>query len=178
MSLKQLDIPALLNTSANDLIRDFFAPMLAASTKYDRGVGYFSSGWLRVSAKGMVTFAENGGRARWITSPILAEEDWAALKMGEAARTDECLYRSLRQNLASLIETLEQETLSALAWMIADSVIDFRLAVPQDKLEQGNFHDKFGIFTDADGNSVSFNGSYNDSIQGLRNYESIKMLRI
>ena len=33
----------------------------------------------------------------------------------------------------------------------------------------------FGLFTDAEGHRVSFNGSYNDSIQGTRNYESIKI---
>ncbi|RLC70297.1 MAG: DNA phosphorothioation system restriction enzyme, partial [Chloroflexi bacterium] len=70
---------------------------------------------------------------------------------------------------------MEQETLSALAWLVADGILDFRLALPRNKLERGDFHDKFGIFTDADGNQVSFNGSYNDSIQGTRNYESIKI---
>lgn len=58
---------------------------------------------------------------------------------------------------------------------MADGILDFRLALPRNKLEQGDFHDKFGIFTDAEGNQVSFNGSYNDSIQGTRNYESIKI---
>ena len=59
--------------------------------------------------------------------------------------------------------------------MVADGVLEFRLAVPREKLNGGEFHDKFGIFTDAEGNRVSFNGSYNDSIQGLRNYESIRV---
>ena len=59
--------------------------------------------------------------------------------------------------------------------MVADGVLDFKIAVPRAKLDRGDFHDKFGIFTDADGNQVSFNGSYNDSIQGTRNYESVKV---
>jgi len=58
--------------------------------------------------------------------------------------------------------------------MVADRVLDFRFALPRGKLD-GDFHDKFGVFTDSEGNRVSFNGSYNDSIQGLRNYESIKV---
>ena len=78
-SIKDLDIPIILNTSKNDLIEDFFKPLLSNSIIYDRGVGYFSSGWLRVNAIGMSTFAENGGHARWITSPILDERDWEAL---------------------------------------------------------------------------------------------------
>jgi len=62
-----------------------------------------------------------------------------------------------------------------LRWLIADGILDFRLALPRNKLEAGNFHDKFGIFSDEEGDQVSFNGSYNDSIQGTRNYESIKI---
>ena len=59
--------------------------------------------------------------------------------------------------------------------MVADEIISFKLALPYEKLRQGDFHDKFGVFTNAQGNQVSFNGSYNDSIQGTRNYESIKI---
>ena len=47
---------------------------------YERGVGFFSAGWLRVAAEGMAAFAHNSGRARRVTSPILSEEDWQALR--------------------------------------------------------------------------------------------------
>jgi hypothetical protein len=142
---------------------------------YDRAVGYFSSGWLRANAKGMLEFATNGGKGRWITSPILAEEDWEALQSGDAARRDPVLRRTLERNISDLAETLEKDTMSALAWMVADGVLDFKLALPRNKLERGDFHDKFGVLTDAEGDQVSFNGSYNDSVQGTRNYESIKI---
>jgi len=56
--------PKTLDTSSSDLIEDFFVPLLAHATRYDRGVGFFSSGWLRLTATGMVKFAANGGRAR------------------------------------------------------------------------------------------------------------------
>lgn len=142
---------------------------------YDRAVGYFSSGWLRDNAEGMLQFAANGGRGRWVTSPILAEADWDALQSGDAARRDPALRKALADNITNLAETLEKNTISALAWMVADGILDFRLALPRNKLEQGDFHDKFGVLTDAEGEQVSFNGSYNDSIQGSRNYESIKI---
>jgi superfamily II DNA or RNA helicase len=123
----------------------------------------------------MVDFAANGGRARWITSPILNETDWEYLQKGEEARENEMLREVLEQNIDDLATALETDTLSALAWMVADGILTFRLALPHAKLDQGEFHDKFGVFKDADGNRVSFNGSYNDSIKGLRNYESIKI---
>lgn len=173
--LTSLFLPPVLDTSSGDIIQDFFNPALMCSVSYDRGVGFFSAAWLRIAAKGMSAFAANKGRARWVTSPILSESDWEALQKGDAARQDEILKAALDVNLDALEKSLEQETLSALAWMVADGVLDFKLALPRNKLDQGEFHDKFGIFTDAEGNQVSFNGSYNDSIQGTRNYESIKI---
>ncbi len=177
MSLRTLELPLLLNTSDHDLFRDFFVPALTHAFRYDRGVGYFASGWLRLAAQGMVRFAAQGGRARWVTSPILNQQDWEALLAGDEARLDPELHEVLRRNVLDLERTLEEDTLSALAWMIADGVLSFKLALPRGKLDDGDFHDKFGVFTDLEGDQVSFNGSYNDSIQGTRNYESIKVFK-
>ncbi len=175
MSLLNLAVSHVLDTSSNDLIVDFFVPALAQSVRYDRGVGYFSSGWLRLTAQGMVGFARGCGRARWITSPILSTNDWEALNLGDSARSDPVLHAAISGNIQDLQKTLEQETLSALAWMVADEILTFKLALPTKKLAGGDFHDKFGIFTDKEGNQLSFNGSYNESVQGTRNYESIKI---
>ncbi len=167
--------PPVLDTSSNDIIKDFFDPALSVSVRYDRGVGFFSAAWLRLAALGMTTFAANGGYARWVTSPILGEDDWNALLEGSEARTDETLRLAMEVSIQDLRRSLQKETLSALAWLVADGILDFKLALPRNKLDQGEFHDKFGIFTDSEGNQVSFNGSYNDSVQGTRNYESIKI---
>lgn len=175
MMLKSTNFPISIDTSSVDVIAEFFVPALAASTKYDRGVGYFSAGWLRLTSQGMIVFAGNGGHARWVTSPILDEDDWIALQQGIAARHDAVIRAALQRNIDELAQSLEQDTLSALAWMVADEILDFRLALPRNKLQGGEFHDKFGIFTDADGNRVSFNGSYNESVQGTRNYESLRV---
>jgi len=123
----------------------------------------------------MIRFAANGGHARWVTSPILSQEDWDALREGEAARESVVLRRALERNILDLEMALKRDTLSALAWMVADEILDFRLALPRNKLAGGEFHDKFGVFEDDGGNRISFNGSYNESEQGTRNYESIKI---
>jgi len=173
--LRSVTLKTSYNTSRDDLILDFFVPLLTQSKTYDRGVGYFSSGWLKITAKGMVQFAANGGRARWVTSPILNQQDWDALMLGSNARSNLLLHDALAQNIDELQQSLENDTLSALAWMVADEILDFRLALPRNKLTGGDFHDKFGLFGDANGDKVAFNGSYNESIKGTRNYESIKV---
>lgn len=171
-----LSIPSIINTSDNDLVKDFFVPILQNAQKYDRGVGYFSSGWLKINSSGLVQFAENGGKARWVTSPILSKDDWEALRLGDDAKWDGILRDALSKNITNLEKSLEKDTLSALAWLVADDILEFKLAVLKGKLD-GEFHDKFGIFHDCEGNQISFSGSYNESIQGTKNYESFKIFK-
>lgn len=52
-SLTNIIFPPILDTSSGDIIRDFFNPALAASVRYDRGVGFFSASWLRLATKGI-----------------------------------------------------------------------------------------------------------------------------
>ncbi|MEA3339866.1 MAG: hypothetical protein U9R15_07860, partial [Chloroflexota bacterium] len=72
---RKLDLKHTYNTGNYDLAREFFIPLLSYAASYDRGVGYFSSGWLRVNARGLAELAMRGGRARWITSPLLSPQD-------------------------------------------------------------------------------------------------------
>lgn len=174
-TFKSLLLLPTMDTSSHDLVGEFFEPLLARAVSYDRGVGFFSSSWLRMNARGMVAFARNGGRARWITSPVLDSSDWEALQLGDDARHDKVIRQALERAIGDLAVTIDQDVRTALAWMVADEVITFKLALPRNKLDHGDFHDKFGIFTDDEGNQISFNGSYNDSMQGIRNYESIKI---
>lgn len=176
MSLNKLSIPHILNTSEHNFSKDFYTPCLRESVEYSRGVGYFTSGWLRANLPGMSAFAETGGYARFITSPILEEKDWDAISRGYEARYSRELEQSIRRDFEEIADDLGDSLSVLLSWLVYDGVIDFRFAVPHRDLA-GDFHDKFGIFRDLMGNSVSFNGSYNDSAKGLRNYESIKVFR-
>jgi len=177
MLLKDLSLPPIIDTSTADMALEFYVPALSASVHYDRGVGFFSSGWLKMVAQGLIGFAANGGRGRLITSPILDAHDWEALQLGDAAKTDPLLRTALLRHIDELSVQLERDTLSALAWMVADEVLTFKLALPQNKLAGGDFHDKFGIYTDVEGNQVSFNGSPNESAKGFQNYESNKIFK-
>ncbi|MCG8353740.1 MAG: hypothetical protein MI924_38740 [Chloroflexales bacterium] len=106
-TFSSLTLPAIMDTSSHDLVGGFFVPLLLCAVRYDRGVGFFSSSWLRINAQGMVAFAGNGGRARWVTSPILAVDDWEALQLGDAARDDAVLRQALERSIiVDLVESL------------------------------------------------------------------------
>lgn len=162
------------NTSNHDLADDFFIPLLSQAIAYDRGVGYFSSGWLKVNARGLAELAMRGGRCRWVTSPLLSQEDLESFAKITHLEDSPKHINDLLRTVAELKTALEKDTLNTMAWMVADGLLEFRFAIPTGELT-GDFHDKFGILRDEYGQRVSFLGSYNDTVKGLRNYESIRV---
>lgn len=171
-TFKDLDLPRVLNTSKTDFVSEFYEPLLSRSVEYKRGVGYFTSNWMESAARGIAELADNGGTAKWITSPKLTEVDWEAIKKGDEARSDNILRENLEEAINDLRYDLEYDTKNAIAWMIADGLLEIKFAIPTESLSGGDFHDKFGVFNDGDGNRVGFHGSQNDSEQALRNYEA------
>ncbi|WP_122893891.1 DEAD/DEAH box helicase family protein [Arcobacter peruensis] len=158
------------NTSKDDIINDFYTKCFPNCIEYKRGVGYFTSGWIERNSISFAQVIQNGAKIKYITSPILDENDIKALK-GEYRKD---FIDSLVLNCFSdLEENLLKNTREMLGWMINDGIIEFKFAVPKKDLVGGEFHDKFGIFIDEERNIISFSGSMNDSIKANSNYESI-----
>ena len=67
-SLRDHGFPESFDTSESDVVYHLYLPAMRAAVRYDRGVGYFTSGWLTCVAEGLAALAENGGRMRLITS--------------------------------------------------------------------------------------------------------------
>jgi len=170
-------IKACLNTSEDDLVAELYSPCLRWAERFDRGVGYFTSGWISNNLCGLSDFAMRGGKIRLITSPIMSNNDLDAII---AAKDNKEAFKLLEQALLHNVEQLqmemEKDIYNTFAWMVHDEIIDIKFALPCHKLDNGNFHDKFGIFYCGQ-DSISFSGSINDSIQGLNNYESIKVFK-
>ncbi len=173
-TLRSLSTEPFYGTSTHRLLEAFHVPALSNSIAYDRGVGFFTSNWLRLAATGLAALATNGGKARILASPKLDRADCAALTQGADARDNPILHAALQGAIDDLAAELGRDTLAALAWMVADGLLDFRIAIPTGELD-GDFHDKFGIFHDGEGNAVAFHGSPNDSERAFRNYESISV---
>lgn len=75
-----------------------------------------------------------------------------------------------------LEKEMKSDILNAFSWMLFDGIIEMKFAIPYKKLEEGDFHDKFGVFYN-DKEALSFSGSINDSKHGFQNYESIKVFK-
>ena len=175
--LTDIDLLPVYDSSEHNLVRDLIVPLLEHSVTYMRGVGFFTSGWLRVAAQGLVSLAERGGHATYVVSPILDQEDWEALQRGEKAKEDDLLMRSLKRNIEELAVSLERDTRDALAWLVADGLLAFRLAVPRASGAAGDYHDKVGVFMDQRGDAVAIHGSFNDTLGGTLNGEAFSVFR-
>ena len=105
------------NTGSYDLASEFFIPLLSRSISYDRGVGYFSSGWLRVNARGLSQLAMRGGRARWVISPQLSQEDIDTFRRIADLHESPKHVQELMQTVDELRTALEHDTRNTVAWM-------------------------------------------------------------
>jgi hypothetical protein len=175
--LTQLNLKAVYDSSECDIASDLIVPLLKKSIRYDRGVGFFSSNWLRLVSKGLVDFADNSGIARLVMSPIISENDWKAIKKGDEAKKDVILYQLLMDSIKNLKQELEEHPLNALSWLIADGLVTIKFAIPKGRLDGGDFHDKFAIFEDVEGNKVAIHGSFNDTMHASLNGESFSVFK-
>src|SRR5690625_3466432 len=97
--------PKTIVTPRDDPTILLFEPALSLATEYKRAVGYFTSAWIARNAAGLARLAANGGKARWITSPHLAEEDWEALLAG-AVDENERIERAVLTTVDELQRSL------------------------------------------------------------------------
>jgi len=153
----------------DNIVSDFYIPLLSRAKAYDRAVGFFSSSILVELSRGLINLVNNGGKMRLITSPKLQEKDIEAIKNGYDKRSiiNEAIMREWKEPR----NIIEAERLNFLSHLITDGYLDIKVAF---KKPFGLYHEKIGILTDADGNSVAFSGSLNESEQAVSlNFESI-----
>lgn len=158
------------NSPPDDLIKDFYRPALCRSVRYDRAVGFFSSSLLAAIAPALDQFVSNDGQMRLITSPAnLSDEELQAMGKGEEFREklEEDLQTAIRQSIPNAVQI---DRLKLLTWMVANSRLEIRIALREHADCYSLFHEKIGVFTDVDGNWMSFSGSPNETIGGARRH--------
>lgn len=160
------------NTSEDDLVNEFYLPCLKWADGFERGVGYFTTGWIEHNAEGMAEFVSHGGKAKWITSPIVDARDLEIIEKINDIKREEYIEKLVDLGIEKLKYEMEENTRNLFAWMIYDEVLEMRFAVPIKRLEDGDFHDKFGNFYNGE-KVISYVGSINDSKKGFSNYEGI-----
>ena len=173
MSFKGVEIEDEYRSLQDDIVQQFYQPLLKEAIKYQRAVGFFSSSALIEISKGISGLVKNGGRIELIASPKLAEEDVEAIEKGFKLKS-EVIEKSLIRSLEEPKTKKEQDRLNLLINLIACDVLEIKIAILEKDNEIGMFHEKMGLLYDSDDNIVAFTGSMNESTTAfMHNYESI-----
>ena len=178
MSLRDIPVKNEYRSLIDNVVQDFYIPLLKEAATYKRAVGFFSSSSLVELTKGIASIAERGGKIQIVASPYLSEEDIDAIKKGYSVRNQIIENALMRQISAAPVDYYTSERLNLLANLIADEILDIRIAYTEDNHGIGMYHEKMGLIEDDQGNVVAFSGSMNESATAMSiNYETIDVYR-
>jgi len=178
MSLRDINIKEEYRSLIDNVVQDFYIPLLERAKIYKRAVGFFSSSSLVELTKGIAAMAKQGGKIQIVASPYLSDEDIEAIRKGYSEREKVIERAVLRQITGETVDYFSMQRLNLLACLIADGILDIRIAYTEGKNGIGMYHEKMGVIEDAKGNAVAFSGSMNESATAMSiNYESIDVFR-
>lgn len=173
MSLRDIPLKTEYRSLLDNVISEFYTPVLTQSVMYKRAVGFFSSSALIDLSAGIIGLIRNGGKIQMIASPRLSQEDIAAINDG-LRRRDEVIEQALSRELFDPNGAFEEARLNLLSNLIASGRLEIKIAFLEKDNIVGMFHEKVGLMYDAEDNIVAFAGSMNESSNAFSvNYESI-----
>lgn len=159
-------------TYKNNIVKEFYTPVLQEAVLYQRSVGFFSSTALIELTKGIAGIVKNGGKIQFIVSPYLSQEDVNAIQKGYEKK--KVIEQALLREFKEPENYFQEERLNLLAYLIEDGHLEIKVAFTPPNRSTGMYHEKVGILTDKFGDKIVFTGSLNETINAFyNNYESI-----
>ena len=179
MLLKALPIKPEYRSLRENVIQDFYIPVLNDAVSYKRGTGYFSSSSLVEITKGIAALAERGGKIQIIASPFLSSEDVKAIRQGYTDRDKIIEMKLISQILNDEpVDYFSMERMNLLANLISQGIMDIRIALTVNKNGYGMYHEKVGIIEDSSGDKIAFSGSNNETAAAMfDNFETMDVFR-
>ncbi len=178
MGLKDHNVKSEYRSLIDNVVQDFYIPLLKDAVSYKRAVGFFSSSSLVEISKGIAGMAAEGGKIQIVASPYLSDEDIDAIRHGYEDRNKIIERALLTQISEKPTDYYSMERLNLLAALIADGVMDIQIAYTEDKHGIGMYHEKMGIIEDVYGDEIAFSGSNNESATAMTiNYETMDVFR-
>lgn len=178
MGFENLKLKQSYSSYEDDILHDFYIPVLSEAVKYDRIAGFFSSSSLSLTARGVSGILKNNGIMRVITSPLISENDIDIINhyvSGSSEGFEDLLLRGI----CDLDEVMQNDHLSAFFWLLSKGKLEIKIAVPHNsnlKFINGLFHIKIGILQDSKNRIITFSGSINETASAwLSNTEEFKV---
>lgn len=174
MNFTEINIKQEYRSPQDNIVQDFYIPVLENAVSYRRSVGFFSSSALVEISKGICELAKKGGKIELVASPYLSAEDEIAIRKGYENRT-KIIENALLHGLKTEPENFfEKERLNLLANLVESGVLNIKIAFTENGTSVGMYHEKLGLVEDSDGNKIAFSGSMNESENAFtKNYETV-----
>ncbi|MFA6887569.1 MAG: DEAD/DEAH box helicase family protein [Fermentimonas sp.] len=173
MSLAELEIKNEYRSLIDNVAKDFYIPLLSEAVSYKRAVGFFSSSALIEISKGILRLVQNGGTIQLIASPYLSDDDVEAMRKGYELR-EKIIENAFEREMHEPQNEYEKGRLNLLSNLIAEGILDIKIALTEQDGKFGMYHEKMGVISDSNGNKVAFSGSMNESATAIKvNYEAI-----
>jgi len=148
------------STDKDNILKEFYIPILKESISYDRAVGYFSSQGLVKYLQGIDGLVKNNGKMRLIIGDTLSDDEYESINNSEAySEIYSRLDKTWSDIFNSSVTELSKHRLAIFSWLLNRGFLEVRYAFRR----KGLFHKKIGIVKDKKGNIVTFSGSMNET---------------
>ena len=166
MTLKDISLKSQYISLRDDIAEQFYIPVMSNCNRFDRVSCYFTFDAIAKYCTGLYYLGKNNGRFRLIISENISEETFNVIREGYVGHQylDDMVRERMRQELC-LEDTIK---LSNLAYLMKCGLVEVKFAFCCN----GLFHEKSGYAEDAEGNTLSFVGSNNETKEAFDvNYE-------
>ena len=143
MSFRELSLLKYYKTYKNNIVKEFYIPVLKNAVLYQRSVGFFSSTALIELTKGISGLVKNDGKIQFIVSPYLNAEDVEAIEKGYEKRN--IIENALLREWKEPENYFQDERLNLLAHLIENGTLEIKVAFTPPDRKMGMYHEKVGI---------------------------------
>jgi hypothetical protein len=172
----ELELKVKYKSGRDNIIQDFYIPVLTRTLYYKRAVGYFSSQILHEYVRSLEKLVMNNGKVFLIISPFIGIDDYEVL---EKATDRKKIVTEYTDNLFKSFINGTSESLTStqlLFVLIKKNILEVKIAVPKNRF--GIFHEKVGVFEDLNGNIITILGSNNETKSAVNiNHESFHVFK-
>lgn len=172
--LRELQLNKVYSSDRDNLLNDFYIPVLKEAALYCRITGYFSPAVFAVCARGLSEMISKGGKIRIISSIELDKQTFDSLKRSQ--KLDEGVVNAITipEDPLELRTKLQKNYYELFVALLMRGDIELKIAIT--RTGKGILHEKIGIVEDLSGDKLSFSGSNNETVYGwTHNVENFKV---
>ncbi len=166
MSFRDLELKHSYTSEKDNILENFYVPVLKEAIDYKRITGYFSSSSFLTAATGLSDFIRNHGHLQFILNVVLSEGDYEQIERGTRS-PEEIIESNLICDLTTLEDEFKRNHIRLLGWLIAYGYLEVKIGYIKERwIGNEILHQKIGILADKENNILSFSGSNNESAYG------------